>query len=126
MRRIMYEDCNNNAPFLKSLFTQLQGLSDTELSWSISNLDFIPVDKGDFTGGVPSVEMEELYYFQKRFLDEHTVIITHNDFMILFENIKTIYEGKFEVLIAGKQLEIKIFDGDIIEIDGEIENNLDF
>lgn len=84
------------------------------------------MDKGDFIGGVPSAEMEEIYNFQKRILDEHAVIVTHNDFMILFENIKTIYEGKLEVLMEGKQLEIKIFDGDIIEIDSEIENNLKF
>lgn len=118
----MYEDCNDNATFLKKFFAQVQALADAELSWSISNLDFIPVDKGDFIGGVPSIEMEELYSFQKKILDEHTIIITHNAFMDLLENIKTIYEGKFEVLIRGKKLKMKIFDGDIIEIDGEVEN----
>ena len=111
---------------MKELFIQVQALSDIELNWSISNLDFIPVDKGDFIGGVPSIEMEELYNFQKRILDEHTVIVTHNIFMDLLENIRTIYVGEFEVLIGGKQLKIRIFDGDIIEIDGEIENELKF
>lgn len=48
MREIVYEDCNNNAAFLKELFVQIQELSVTELSWSISNLEFIPVDQGDF------------------------------------------------------------------------------
>lgn len=124
MRKIMYEDCNNNAAFLKGLFVQIQALSDTELSWSISNLDFIPIDKGDFPGGVPDIESEELYSFQKRILDEHTIIVTQNAFMDLFKNIKTIYEGKFEVFVREKQLRIKVFDGDIVEIDGEIEDEL--
>jgi len=124
MREIMYEDCNNNATFLKGLFVQVQALSDSELSWSISNIDFIPLDKGDFIGGVPSIEAEELYNFQKRILDEHTIIVTHNVFMGLLENIKTIYEGKVEALIRGKLLKIRIFDGDIIEIDGEMEDEL--
>lgn len=49
----MYEDNNNNAVFLKGLFEQVQTLSDLELNWNISNLDFIPIDKGDFIGGMP-------------------------------------------------------------------------
>ena len=120
----MYEDCNNNAAFLKGLFVQIQALSDSDLSWSISGLDFIPIDKGDLIGGVLSIEMEEIYNFQKRVLDEHTIIITHNAFMDLLGNIRTIYEGKFEALVRGKQFKIKIFDGDIIEIDGKMEKEL--
>ncbi len=68
--------------------------------------------------------MEELYNFQERILDEHKIVISHNSFMELLENIRTIYEGNFEALIRGNQLNIKVFDGDIIEIDGEMENEL--
>lgn len=120
----MYEDCNNNTAFLKGLFDQVQAFEASELNWSISNLDFIPADKGDFIGGVPRTEMEQLYNFQKRISDEHTITAAHNDFMDLLKNIKTVYEGRLEVLIRGKQLEIKIFDGDIIEIEGEMEDEL--
>ena len=112
MRKILYEDCNNNSMFMKELFIQVQKLSELKLSWSISNLEFIPVDKGDLIG-----EMEELYNFQERILDEHKIVISHNSFMELLENIRTIYEGNFEVLIRGNQLNIKVFDGDIIEIE---------
>ena len=124
MRNIMYEDCNNNAAFLKGLFIQIQALSDQELSWSISNVDFVPVYKGDFVGGVPDIEMEELYNFQNKILDEHTVIVTHNIFMGMLENIRTIYEGEFRVLINNKPLNLRIFDGDIIEISGEMEDKI--
>lgn len=124
MRKVMYEDCNNNASFLKRLFIEVQALSNIELIWSISNLDFIPVDKGDFVNGIPGIEMEELSNFQKRILDEHTVIVTHNVFLALLENIRTIYDGKFEVLVGGGLMKIKVFDGDIIEVDGEMENEL--
>lgn len=124
MRKIMYEDGNNNATFLKELFVQVQALSNSELNWRISNLDFIPIDKGDFIDGIPSDEMEEIYYFQKKALEKQTIILTHNALMELLENIRTIYEGDFAVCIEGEQLKIKIFDGDIIEMDGEMENEL--
>ena len=48
MKQIMYEDCNNNVSFLKGLFEKIQRLSDEEINWRISNLEFIPVYKGDF------------------------------------------------------------------------------
>lgn len=42
--------------------------------------------------------------------------------MELLVNIKTIYEGVFIGKIRGEQIKIKIFDGDIIEIEGFFEN----
>ena len=68
--------------------------------------------------------MEKLFDFQKRVLDEHTVSIPHNVFMNLFENIRTIYEGKFSTVIEDKQIKMKVFDGDIIEIDGVVEDKI--
>ena len=124
MKRLMYEDCNNNAGFLKSLFIQIRELSDAELSWSISDLDFVPVDNGDFVGGVPDREMKKILDFQKRILDEYTVVIDNNELMGLFKKIRTVYEGRFETLIREKQLKVKVFDGDIIEIEGEGEDEL--
>ena len=126
MRKIIYEDCNNNATFLKGLFSQIQELSDMQLSWSISNLEFAPIDKGDFINGVPSIEMEELFSFQKRILDEHIIIVAHNFLMQLLENIRTVYYGNFEVVVKDKPLKITVFDGDIIEVDGEIEDEIKF
>ena len=114
MRKIMYEDCNNNATFLKELFVQMQALSNSELNWRISNLDFTPIDKGDFIDGIPSDEMKEIYYFQKKVIEKQTIIITHNALMKLLENIRIVYEGSFDVSIKGEQLKINIFDGDII------------
>lgn len=125
MRKIMYEDCNNNATFLKGLLIQIQALSDTELSWSASNLDFIPVDYGDFVGGVPDIKMEKLYDFQKRILEEHRITINHHDLLDLVENIRSIYEGEFVTVSNGEQIKIKVFDGDIIEINGQIEDELE-
>lgn len=124
MKKILYEDCNNNASFIRKLFTEIQSFSDDEIKWNISNLDFIPVDKGDYIGGIPDPEMEVINNFKRRILDEHEVIITHSFFMSLLENIKTIYEGKFTGILKGKIIQIKVFDGDIIEIDGEIETKL--
>lgn len=126
MRKIVYKDCNNNAAFLKELFLQIAKFSDIELNWEISQLDFILVDMGDCIGGVPSIEMEGLYDFQKKILEEYSINVMHNELMKLFENIKTIYEGAFVALIDGKTFKIKVFDGDIIEIDGEKEGDVIF
>lgn len=124
MRKVMYEDCNNNASYLKVVFTEIQSFSNVELNWNISNLDFIPVDKGDYIGGVPSPEMEVLYNFQKKVTEEHEIIVAHNIFVSLLGNIRTIYEGKFTAIIKGGTIKVKVFDGDIIEVDGDIENML--
>ena len=44
--------------------------------------------------------------------------------MELFENIRTVYYGSFEVVVKGKPLKITVFDGDIIGVDGDIEDKL--
>lgn len=124
MRKVMYKDCNNNASYLKEIFTEIQSFSNVELNWNISNLDFIPVDNGDYIGGVPSPELEVLFNFQKKVKEEHGVLVAHNIFVSLLRHIRTIYEGKFTAIIKDGTINIKVFDGDIIEIDGDIENIL--
>lgn len=118
----MYEDCNNNVSFLKGLFEKIQRLSDEEINWRISNLEFIPIYKGDFYNGVPNQEMEKVYDFQRKAIEEYVINISNSIFMELLVNIKTIYEGVFIGKIRGEQIKIKIFDGDIIEIEGFFEN----
>ena len=118
----MYEDCNNNVSFLKELFEKIQKLSDEEINWRISNLEFIPIYKGDFYNGVSNQEMEKVYDFQRKALEEYVINISNSIFMELLVNIKTIYEGIFIGNIRGEQIKIKIFDGDIIEIEGFFEN----
>ena len=68
MKQIMYEDCNNNVSFLKGLFEKIQRLTDEEINWSISNLAFSPVYKGDFYNGFPNQEMDKVYDFQRKAL----------------------------------------------------------
>ena len=118
----MYEDCNNNVSFLKGLFEEIQRLSDEEINWRISNLEFIPIYKGDFYNGVPNQEMDKVYDFQRKALEEYVIHMSNSIFMELLVNIKTIYEGVFIGNIRGEQIKIKIFDGDIIEIEGFFEN----
>ncbi len=122
MKQVMYEDCNNNVSFLKELFEKIQKLSDEEINWRISNLEFIPIYKGDFYNGVSNQEMEKVYDFQRKALEEYVINISNSIFMELLVNIKTIYEGIFIGNIRGEQIKIKIFDGDIIEIEGFFEN----
>lgn len=126
MKEIMYEDCNNNIQFVKEMFVKIALMVKNELMWSISNFDSIPVDSEDYSGvgGNVNNSRQRVYLFQQRILNEHTVVIGHKELMNLFDDIRTIYEGTFVVVIDGRQSKISIFDGDIISIQGDIEEFL--
>ncbi len=123
MKQIMYEDCNNNIQFIKDMFRKISSKVKNELIWSVSNLDLIPVDAEDYSGvgGTVNNSRQRVYLFQQRILSEHTIVIGHNELINLFDDIRTIYEGVFVVVINGQQSKISIFDGDIIRIQGDIE-----
>ncbi len=124
MKTILYKDSNNNAPFLRWIFFSLNEFVNGEFSWSISNLNFVVVYKGDFFQGIIPVELEEIYNFQKEAIDNCTVSITHSKLIDLLGSIQTIYEGDFLMSINDKQIKIKVFDGDIMEIGGYLEDYL--
>lgn len=126
MKEIMYEDCNNNIQFVKEMFFKIALMVKNELMWSVSNFDSIPVDSEDYSGvgGNVNNSRQRVYLFQQRILNEHTVVIEHKELMNLFDDIRTIYEGTFVVVIDGHQSKISIFDGDIISIQGDIEEFL--
>ena len=126
MKEIIYEDCNNNIEFVKEMFLKVGLMVKSELMWNISNLDAIPVDSEDYSGvgGTVNNSRQRVYLFQQRILNEHTVVIGHKELMNLFNDIRTIYEGVFVAVIDGHQSRISIFDGDIISIQGDIENFL--
>lgn len=124
MKQILYEDCNNNIQFLKDMFRKIGLMAKNEMIWSVSNLDSIPVDAEDDSGIGENADnsRQRVYLFQQRILKEHTVVIGHDELMNLFDDMRTIYEGVFAVVINGHQSKISIFDGDIIKIQGDIEN----
>lgn len=126
MKEIMYEGCNNNIQFVKEMFFKIALMVKNELMWSVSNFDSIPVDSEDYSGvgGNVNNSRQRVYLFQQRILNEHTVVIGHKELMNLFDDIRTIYEGTFVVVIDGHQSKISIFDGDIISIQGDIEEFL--
>ncbi len=126
MKEIIYEDCNNNIEFVKEMFLKVGLMVKNELMWNISNFDSISVDSEDYSGvgGTVNNSRQRVYLFQQKILNEHTVVIGHKELMNLFNDIKTIYEGVFVVVIDGHQSKISIFDGDIISIQGDIEEFL--
>lgn len=126
MKQIMYEDCNNNIEFVKDIFRKVSSAVENELIWSISNLDSIPVDIDDYSGigGTVNHSRQRVYLFQQKILNEHTIVMGHDELMNLFDDIRTIYEGVFVVVINGHKSKISIFDGDIIKIQGDIEDFL--
>lgn len=126
MKEIIYEDCNNNIQFMKEMFLKIGLMVKEELVWYISNFDSVPINSEDYSGvgGTVNDSRQRVYLFQQRILSEHTVAIGHKELINLFGDVRTIYEGVFVATIDGCQSKISIFDGDIISIQGDIEDFL--
>ena len=124
MKQILYEDNNNNANYLINILVQVQQQVETVISWELSEFDFIIVDVGDFLNGIMTPEIEEVYNFGKKIEREHVIVVEHNYLLKILKNIRTVYYANMKTIIGNNVFSIKIFDGDIIEIRGNIENNI--
>ena len=124
MKQILYEDNNNNANYLINILVQVQQQVETVISWELSEFDFIIVDVGDFFNGIMPPEIEEVYNFGKKIEREHVIVVEHNYLLKILKNIRTVYYANMKTTIGNNMFSIKIFDGDIIEIRGNIENNI--
>ena len=123
MKQILYEN-NNNASYLINILVQVQQQVETVISWELSEFDFIIVDVGDFFNGIMPPEIEEVYNFRKKIEREHVIVVEHNYLLKILKNIRTVYYANMKTIIGNNVFSIKIFDGDIIEIRGNIENNI--
>ena len=124
MKQILYDDNNNNASYLINILVQVQQQIETPISWELSEFDFIIVDVGDFFNGIMPPEIEEVYNFEKKIEREHVIVVEHNYLIKMLKNIRTVYYANMETTIENNVFSIKIFDGDIIEIKGNIESNI--
>ena len=124
MKQILYEDNNNNAKYLMNILAQVQQQVETVIFWELSCFDFVIVDIGDFFNGIISPEIEEVYNFEKKIEKEHVIIVKHNYLIKMLKNIRTVYYANMKTVIGNDVFSITIFDGDIIEIRGNIENNI--
>lgn len=124
MKQILYDDKNNNASYLINILVQVQQQIETLISWELSEFDFIIVDVGDFFNGIMPPEIEEVYNFGKKIEREHVIVVEHNYLLKILKNIRTVYYANMKTIIGNNEFSIKIFDGDIIEIRGNIENNI--
>ena len=124
MKQILYDDKNNNASYLINILVQVQQQIETLISWELSEFDFIIVDVGDFFNGIMPPEIEEVYNFGKKIEREHVIVVEHNYLLKILKNIRTVYYANIKTVIGNDKFSIKIFDGDIIEIRGNIENNI--
>ena len=124
MKQILYDDKNNNASYLINILVQVQQQIETLISWELSEFDFIIVDVGDFFNGIMPPEIEEVYNFEKKIEREHVIVVEHNYLLKILKNIRTVYYANMKTTIGNNVFSIKIFDGDIIEIRGNIENNI--
>lgn len=124
MKQILYDDNNNNASYLINILVQVQQQVETVISWELSEFDFIIVDVGDFFNGIIPSEIEEVYNFGKKIERKHVIVVEHNYLLKILKNIRTVYYANMKTIIGNNEFSIKIFDGDIIEIRGNIENNI--
>ena len=124
MKQILYDDNNNNASYLINILVQVQQQVETVISWELSEFDFIIVDVGDFFNGIMPPEIEEVYNGIKKIEREHVIVVEHNYLLKILKNIRTVYYANMKTIIGNNVFSIKIFDGDIIEIRGNIENNI--
>jgi len=124
MKQILYEDNNNNAKYLMNILAQVQQQVETIIFWELLCFDFVIVDIGDFFNGIISPEIEEVYNFGKKIEREHVIMVEHNYLIKVLKNIRTVYYANIKTVIRNDIFSIKIFDGDIIEIRGNIENNI--
>ena len=124
MKQILYDDNNNNASYLINILVQVQQQVETVISWELSEFDFIIVDVGDFFNGIMPPEIEEVYNFGKKIEREHVIVVEHNYLLKILKNIRTVYYANMKTTIGNNMFSIKIFDGDIVEMRGNIENNI--
>ena len=124
MKEVLYKDNNNNANYLINILIQVQQQVETVIFWKLLYFDFVIVDVGDFFNGILPPEIEEVYNFEKKIEREHVIVVEHNYLIKMLKNIRTVYYANMETTIENNVFSIKIFDGDIIEIRGNIENNI--
>ena len=124
MKEVLYKDNNNNANYLINILIQVQQQVETVIFWKLLYFDFVIVDVGDFFNGIMPSEIEEVYNFEKKIEREHVIVVEHNYLIKMLKNIRTVYYANMKTIIGNDVFSIKIFDGDIIEIRGNIENNI--
>ena len=124
MKQTLYKDNNNNANYLINILVQVQQQIEIVIFWEISCFDFVIVDVGDFFNGIRPPEIEEVYNFGKKIEREHVIVVEHNYLIKMLKNIRTVYYANMKTTIENDIFSIKVFDGDIIEIRGNIENNI--
>lgn len=124
MKEVLYKDNNNNANYLINILIQVQQQVETVIFWKLLYFDFVIVDVGDFFNGIMPPEIEEVYNFEKKIEREHVIVVEHNYLIKMLKNIRAMYYANMETTIENNVFSIKIFDGDIIEIRGNIENNI--
>ena len=91
-----------------------------QIKWRVSNVELIPIDKGDSMNEIPNEDEMKVYEFQKKIQNEHIVIISHKELLDIMKNTKTVYEGTF-IVETDEKNKIEVFDGDIIRLEGSIE-----
>ena len=107
-----------------NILAQVQQQVETVIFWKLSCFDFVIVNIDDFFNGIMPPEIEEVYNFGKKIEREHVIMVEHNYLIKMLKNIRTVYYANIKTVIRNDIFSIKIFDGDIIEIRGNIENNI--
>jgi len=124
MREFLFEDCNNNAGFLKKLFIEIQKFYSHDLIWEISNLDILSLPQKDYIEGTRNPEIEKVYEFSVKVLNEHKVAVSNSCLLDILDYTKTIYYVDIVSNLDDGEIKIKIFDGNFITVYCDFEEKL--
>lgn len=126
MRTILYEDNNNNSKFLIKLLIEIQSFSNKELIWNISNIDLVSDSTNDMINNTLDYNIKRIYELNNLVQREHSVLIKNNELIDILKCSRNLYHGELNTDLGFKEgrLFMKIFDGDIIEISSQIEEQL--
>lgn len=94
--RMRVFECNecNNSYFLRAIINDMK-LDETRYNWVISDLDLVPVFKGDYSGIGAEETQSVAYEFLKKIEREKISIINSRKLYSILEDTRTINNGVF-------------------------------
>ena len=89
-------ECNecNNSYFLRAIINDMK-LDETRYNWVISDLDLVPIFKGDYSGIGAEEPQSVAYEFLKKIEREKISIINSRKLYSILEDTRTINNGVF-------------------------------
>lgn len=139
MLKIKYDNPNENAHFISGILQSVSETVSNNVKWLISELELVPKYNGDYSPTGKNQNPDYAYHFTERIRNEHIVLCSGSELRLALEESTSVRWGVFlgfldktstdvdfyptveveEIELIQHPLaliEIRIIDGDIIEI----------